>query len=184
MGPVRRPARCCNRALSRRRGTANFIIYCTSYKIIVIQPYPDIVRVPLTMNSLLHSRPSAQTRFHTDRLTRRHSTFRETEQDDPVFLTAGDVQNIPESRRSTVQMLTVWRSTFELWSTVKHTGYSFQNPNSKVGTLCQLVYMIRRLGFLFSSNNLWTQKFGPGRALPSPRPRSRPLDRSRCLLEH
>jgi len=44
--------------------------------------------------------------------------FQETEQDDPVFLKAAGVQNIPESRHSDVQMLTVWKSTFEL--TVKH----------------------------------------------------------------
>jgi len=44
--------------------------------------------------------------------------FQETGQDDLVFLKAAGVQSIPESRHSTVQILTVWRSTFEL--TVKH----------------------------------------------------------------
>jgi len=44
--------------------------------------------------------------------------FQETGQDGPVFLKAAGVQNIPESRHSDVQMLTVWKSTFEL--TVKH----------------------------------------------------------------
>jgi len=72
--------------------------------------------------------------------------FQETGRDGPVFLKAAGVQNIPESRHSDVQMLTVWKSTFEL--TVKHNRLlklSFPTWEHYVS-----IYIVCELAFSFS----------------------------------